>query len=32
MSRCEDPAVVVYETARFGDVGHCGVEHRGAFR
>ncbi|CAN5881591.1 hypothetical protein BH23ACT2_BH23ACT2_24270 [soil metagenome] len=28
---CGDPAVVVYETARFGDVGHCGVEHRGNF-
>jgi hypothetical protein len=29
---CGDPAVVVYETARFGDVGHCGVEHVGSFR
>ncbi|CAN5898250.1 hypothetical protein BH23ACT2_BH23ACT2_26210 [soil metagenome] len=29
---CGDPAVVVYETARFGDVGHCGVEHRGSFK
>ncbi len=28
---CGDPAKVVYETARFGDVGHCGVEHRGTF-